>query len=187
MGALEIRRAQNLATQLEATGRRIASDPDLTDDARRRKLETAWSEAQAEVDRLQQAHEGEKSANVDAVRRKLYAPPSNAPERMAGFRQAMDRATSALQGAQDRETGALRLAELLEQAELTGDEDQAHAAFVVADQQGIETVVQAYLADRPQRAEAYAQMQTVAGDPLDIFSEEMTAFRLPSRPRVGGW
>jgi hypothetical protein len=114
---------------------RIKSNPDLSADAKRRKAAALTEAAQEEHDRLVEEQRQETEQAIEHAERKLlgisYPERANAHEKAIlamSYRDARDRAERA---ASDREN-ADALAELLERAETSGDEQLSEAIFHVA-------------------------------------------------------
>ncbi|TDP78319.1 hypothetical protein DEU31_1770 [Brachybacterium sp. AG952] len=171
--------AEQLSKTTTAKGYAIAGDEDLTPDARQRGIDDLWTQAEQEMHQLRQQHDDAVKASERDAERKLVRPPSNDPARMASYRSALDRASSALSDG--------RLEAVLEEAEMIGDEDQALAAFTVGIRNGVQSVVQAFLADRPSRLAAY-QAYAAKTDSRGRLSRSMeTGMRLsmPYKPRPG--
>lgn len=171
--------AESLAKRTTDQGYAIAGDEDLTTQARQQRIDALWVEAEQEMHQLRQQHdEAVKTAERDAER-KLVRPPSTDPARLASYRSALDRASAALSDG--------RLDAVLEEAEMIGDEDQALAAFTVAIRNGVQSVVQAFLADRPTRHAAYqdyAERMNSRGRLAYTMSSGMR-LSMPSKPRPG--
>lgn len=157
----------------------ITGNKDLTAEAQQRQLDELWTEAEVKMEQLRQQHDDAVKASERDAERKLVRPPSNDPARMASYRSALDRASAALSDG--------RLEAVLEEAEMIGDEDQALAAFTVGIRNGVQSVVQAFLADRPSRLAAY-QVYAAKMDSRGRLSRSMeTGMRLsmPYKPRPG--
>jgi len=173
-----IEQAQSVKADMSARAEAIAANRDLTVQARQRQIDQIWSEGHERIQALQAEHQEAAEREQRSAMESLYRPPSTSPERRASYRQALDRAT----GVADSPAA---LADMLELAELSGDEDQAHAAFVIAARRGIDQVVRAYLADRPEQAATYrATGRPTRGRLTREWFETGMAFGLPSKPTL---
>lgn len=183
-----LQRAQSLQAEYSAGVERIQNDPHLSEEGKRAKLAELYRSYSQRIAPLEQEHATGQESRMAVLRRKAFGPPSADPARMAGFRQAMDRATTAYGQGEEYQDKRQALADLLEQAEMTGDEDQATACFVVGAQNGAEEVVTAFLADRPERAQAYVDYLNAKDAPTDLdgLFTVAAAFRV-DEPTVGGF
>lgn len=180
-------KAAALQDEYRASVERIKADTTLSDGGRTAKLATLYRDYSARMQPLQGEYETNTVGAVADLKRRLFAPPSTTPERMAGFRVALDRASTLSNGEMDTQRRELALGELLEQAEMTGDEDQAVAVFVVSAQSGAEEAISAFLADRPERAALWEQYTSQVSQATSIDALlEGASFTL-EEPRVGGW
>src|SRR5690625_2538023 len=171
--------AKKYRAELKAQGEAIATDGDLTFEARSERLAALWAEGEAELRELLAMYQDGTANDKRTLKRDLYAPPSTNAERVTSFRDALARAV-AVTSVQD--TAPLR--EMLEVAELTGDEDQAHACFVAAHRGGVPEVVQRYLQDRPEKAREY--QESLAAE-RQVLNDAMTVgfyFTVPDRPQI---
>ena len=172
--------ADNLQARAEAHRARwttaaaaIAQNGDLTADAKERQLDALWQEGRAALAVLRDEHQRARDAATAGARRKVYGLPTADPARHAAFRHALDRATTAAREG--------RLRDLLDQADRAGDEDQALACFSVAEDHGDTVTEERYLASRPEKHAAAAELRATleSGGIMEGF-----AFSEPTRPRV---
>jgi len=171
-----IEQAQSVKADVVARAEAIAANRDLTAQARQRQIDEVWDAAHERLQALQAEHQEATEREQRTAQESLYRPPSTSPERRASYRQALDRAT----GVADSPAA---LADMLELAELSGDEDQAHACFVIAARRGIDQVARAYLADRPEQAAAWqASGRPTRGRLTREWFETGMAFGMPSKP-----
>lgn len=168
--------AQQCWTRLKEQCETIAADKDMTVQARNRKIDELRADAESKLREFGQRHTQAGALDQQSALRAAVKPPANDPARMGSYRAALDRATAA-----QREQ---RLADVLEEAELIGDEDHATAAYTVALREGNSAVAEAFLADRPARRAAYdAFKATTKRNPMYDFASS-AYFSLPHRPRV---
>lgn len=163
-------------SKLVAQGEQIANDTDLTTDARARKIADMWRDADRTMTDYKRRYE--EASKVEARRFEYAAvkPPSNDPTRMASYRGALDRAATA--------HADKRLRALLEEAEMTGDEDQALAAYTVALREADSETAEAYLADRPERKAAFDRYMAQAHPSTMYQFAAAQAMSLPTIPRI---
>jgi hypothetical protein len=162
---------------------RIKANPDLSAEAKRRMTDEANQAALKEHARLVEEQRQEPAQAIEAAERKLlgisYPERASAHEKAIiamSYRDARDRAERA---AGDREN-ADALAELLERAETSGDEQLAEAIFHVATMRADRRVADAYLAGRPVmqgRWERYVGLRREA----DSFAGLLSAAMPPSQ------
>lgn len=166
--------------RLVREGERIAADTDLTVGARTERIEALWREGGLKLNDYKHRHA--EALKVETRRFEFAAvkPPKNDPARMASYRGALDRAATA--------HAEKRLRALLEEAEMTGDEDQALAAYTVALREEDTDTADAYLADRPTRRAARDRYMAKAHPATFEQFEVARVMTMPKRPRVvGNW
>lgn len=168
--------ADTYRTRLVREGERIAADTDLTADARMQRIETLWRDAGIKLSDYKHRHAEALKVETRRLEYAAVKPPSNDPMRMSSYRGALDRAAAAHEGK--------RLRALLEQAEMTGDEDQALAAYTIALREQDTETADAYLADRPARQAARDRYAAKAHQPTFEQFEVARVMTMPSRPRV---
>lgn len=171
-------KAEEYRNNLVAKGEQIRADKDLTVQAKSERIGALWNEAATELPRLRAEYEEARAVEIRRAEYAAVRPPKTDPARMASYRPALDRATAAV-----KTDGGLR--DLLEQAEMTGDEDQALAAYTVALREGDEATANAYLADRPERRAAYDRHQARVKSGLSAELHAGMVWTMPSRPRFG--
>lgn len=172
-----IEAAQRLSRETSDRGFSIAGDEDLTHQARAERIDQLWTEADEKMRKHQEDYRAAVAAADRQAERATVRPPSSDPARLASYRSALDRASAA----QDAD----RLAQVLEEAELVGDEDQALAAYTVAIRSGNRAVVGAFLADRPERAAAYDQYAQRTSNSRQRKMVDGMSLTLPGKPRPG--
>lgn len=162
--------------RLAREGERIAADTDLTAAARMQRIEALWREGALKLSDYKHRHAEALKVETRRLEYAAVKPPSNDPVRMSSYRGALDRAAAAHEGK--------RLRALLEQAEMTGDEDQALAAYTIALREQDTETADAYLADRPARQAARDRYTAKAHQPTFEQFEVARVMTMPSRPRV---
>lgn len=147
---------------------KIRANPDLSAEAKRRKIQEVYERSVAEHRELVEEERRAEAEAIASAERKVLGIPyperSSASERAMialSYRDALDRAERA---ASDREDlGALL--DLLERAEVSGDSLLARAVYHTATRRGVRQVADAYLASRPTeqaRWERYMQVRNEA-------------------------
>lgn len=157
-------------------GDAIARNTDLTHEARSQKITELWREGNHKLAEYKREHAEALKVETRRLEYAAVKPPSNDPVRMSSYRGALDRAAVAHEGK--------RLRALLEQAEMTGDEDQALAAYTIALREQDTETADAYLADRPARQAARDRYTAKAHQPTFEQFEVARVMTMPSRPRV---
>lgn len=157
-------------------GDAIARNTDLTHEARSQKISELWREGDRKLAEYKREHAEALKVETRRLEYAAVKPPSNDPSRMASYRGALDRAATAHAGK--------RLRALLEEAEMTGDEDQALAAYTVALREADSETAEAYLADRPERKAAFDRYMAQAHPSTMYQFAVAQAMSLPTRPRI---
>lgn len=170
--------ADTYRTRLVREGERIAADTDLTANARMQRIEELWREGTLKISDYKHRHAEAMKVETRRFEYAAVKPPSNDPVRMSSYRGALDRAAAAHDGK--------RLRALLEEAEMTGDEDQALAAYTVALREQDTETADAYLADRPTRQSARDRYMAKAHPATFEQFEVARVMTVPKRPRVVG-
>jgi hypothetical protein len=147
---------------------RIRANRDLSDEARRRKIQEVYERSVAEHRELVEEERRAEAEAIASAERKVLGIPyperSSASERAMiamSYRDALDRAE---RSAADPENSTALL-DLLERAEVAGDDLLARAVYHTATRRGARQVADTYLASRPTeqaRWETYTQMRNEA-------------------------
>jgi hypothetical protein len=147
---------------------RIRQNQDLSDEARRRKMQEVYERSVAEHRELVEEERRAEAEAIASAERKVLGIPyperSSASERAMialSYRDAYDRAEKAASDQLD--SGSLL--DLLERAEVAGDDLLARAIYHTATRRGVRQVADTYLASRPAeqaRWERYTEARTEA-------------------------
>lgn len=162
----------------------VRANRDLTDDGKRRKLFELYKasmqrhqELRAEAAGLTESRKAELEKALFSAKVGFAASSAEKQQARVNFRDALDRA----EGAED-------LQRLLRGAEQTGDEQQAHAAFVVANDNADVDVMRVYLDSRPQEAALYGQYVALGrDDTADLLREAFESYPLPTPEEIRGY
>jgi len=128
--------------------RTISSDPDLTTEAKRRRIEDLRANFAPRLGKLRELHESAQAAEDTRLRRAAFGPASGtSPE---AHRAAVSAARLAFTTG-----GKEALHAAAQDAELGADEVAARAVFAVAEQAGEAELVSAYLNTHPSHRAVY--------------------------------
>lgn len=166
--------AQQLRDELTAKGEAIANDTERIPEVRQKELDALWNEYAPRIRAAANRHVEERDAISRKAVQDIAMPLDRSPERMAAYRDALDRARN-----------AKNLRALLDEAELTGDEDQARAVFTIAHQRQDNITMENYLNARPtQKAlwESHARSQREQG--FRTMFEEGAMYHVPGKPQL---
>jgi hypothetical protein len=154
---------QNLQQQVK----RIRSNPDLTDEAKKRMIGEAHAKSMQKHQELVAQHEETQQRAIKDLEKqvfKVYAPArATAAEKEAhrvSFRDALSRAESAAESADVNDRPHV-LEGLLARAERQEDRLQAEAIYHLARERGYQGVTDAYLKDRPYERETWERYQSL--------------------------
>ncbi|MEA5120989.1 MAG: hypothetical protein VB040_06925 [Propionibacterium sp.] len=136
--------------------RTISSDPDLTAEAKRRRIEDLRANFAPRLGKLRELHESAQAAEDTRLRRAAFGPASGtSPE---AHRAAVSAARLAFTTG-----GKEALHAAAQDAELGADEVAARAVFAVAEQAGEAELVSAYLNTHPSHRPSTTQPVLLAG------------------------
>jgi hypothetical protein len=157
---------------------RIRGFADLTDEAKERRIAEVSERAQAEYAEALETAERERAERLKKTEAAVFRVPvsphvTDAEEAQihAAFRSAWGDVYSSTLSPESPQQAQEELERLLQQAERTGDKLLARAAFHRAVDLGVQSVVDTYLASRPQenRAwESYTASYAEAGQSRDV-------------------
>lgn len=184
-----------MADQIEKNrqdfGRKIAeirSNPDLSEQARRRMLQEVYDAAarrHRELVEEEEARTAEKLTRLErdvmGIRYPLGTSDAEKETIRMSYRDAYDRAYYA--GFDDPAEQQEELATLLERAERSGDRQLADAVYHVATERGVRKVADSYLSGRPEEAKRWEAYTTAR---IEAESDENLLFGArasgPARP-----
>ncbi len=142
--------------------KQIRENPDLSRDAKRRYLGDAYAEARDTHTRLVEEHKAQTEKKIADARKALMGikyPKQmlEADQEIArmSYRDAYDRAERAATKLRKEPTA---MSDLLERADLSGDDLLAQAIHHVAARKGLRDVNEAYLRNRPTEAATYQKL-----------------------------
>jgi hypothetical protein len=148
---------------------KIRGYADLTEEAKQRRIAEVNERAQAEYREAVEANERERAERLERSKKAVFRIPiphsatdGEAAQIRAAYRSARAEVESAIApsiGADPAYTQG-ELERFLEQAELTGDGELARAAYHLAIGQGVQSVVDSYLASRPAESRAWESYTT---------------------------
>ena len=146
----------------DAKSRRIREDNDLSRDAKRRYLGDAYAEARDTHEQLVADHREQSEKKIADARKtvmgiKYPKQMLEADQEIArmSYRDAYDRAERAATKLRKEPTA---MSDLLERADLSGDDLLAQAIHHVAARKGLRDVNEAYLRNRPTEAATYQKL-----------------------------
>jgi hypothetical protein len=154
----------------------INANPEWTHEAKQARIKPVRDWARDEVRALREAEKARREQAVRETKVEVYRVPtpdaaleSERATVWAGFRAARAEVNAATNtgemGLEDLHNVGDRLADMLDEATLTGDDHLARATYVRSLELGVESVRDRYLASRPterKKYEAYAEAQAEA-------------------------
>lgn len=145
--------------RFDAKAKRIRDDQDLSREAKRRYLGDAYAEARDTHEQLVADHREQSEKKIADARKtvmgiKYPKQMLEADQEIArmSYRDAYDRAERAALKLRKEPTA---LADLLERADLSGDDLLSQAVFHIAAKRGLRDVSESYLRNRPTEATTY--------------------------------
>ena len=171
--------------RFEARVSELREDRDLSDEAKRRHMEEAYTAARARHERLAAEKQAAIAERLETARRAAFAPPrirgADPAMLSMSYRDALDRA-------QTRDTRELE--DLLERAEITGDEVLAKAILLRGYQREDERLVGRYLENRPEERRRWDEFMDAAQEANaaeSVNGRLLSDAAAPRRPReIGG-
>ena len=159
------RPADKLRQQAAVAYDRIRSSS-LSPDAQRILIAGVYSKLVDDMSALQQSTGTASAADVASLKRQVFgiddvlgsSSPVNATSALVAFRDAQDRVSTALMSSGDT---SRTLNEILDQADMSGDETLAQAAFNAAATGGLypdQELIDRFLTTRPAKARAYESL-----------------------------
>jgi hypothetical protein len=165
--------------------RRIREDQDLSRDAKRRHLGEAYAVARDEHERLVHEHREQTQKNIAAAKKGVMG--IKYPQQMLqadreiarmSYRAAYDMAERAATRLRKDPTA---LADLLERADLSGDDLLSQAVFHIAARKGLRDVSESYLQNRPTEAATYQKLVD-ANQEANSAAGQMYGWIKPAKP-----
>jgi len=157
--------------RFDSTIAEIQENRDLNEEAKQRMISEVYEQSRGEHAKLAEQARAEAEKRVNSARKQAFAPP-----RMKGadpatvylsYRDALDRV------GQTREPD--KLAEILSQADITGDEVLAKAVLIRAYEVQNEALVGDYLKNRPEETRSYEKF-TDAAEEFNILERQTQLF-----------
>ncbi len=148
--------------RFDAKAKQIREDADLSRDAKRRYLGEAFSVARDEHDRLVAEHKAQTEQKINDAKRSVMS--IKYPQQMLqadreiarmSYRAAYDMAERAATKLRKDPTAMM---DLLERADLSGDDLLAQAVHHIAARRGLRDVSAAYLSTRPTETRTYQKL-----------------------------
>jgi hypothetical protein len=169
---------------LDATLEAIRSSHEFPEQGKRELATQAFDEAAKRYQQAIQRAETGAAERVTQAERDLFRVTGA----HSAYRAAFDRAHAAVFLAESAEQKEQELGRMLERAEKTGDEVQADAIFQLAVEDGLESVGDAYLKSRPDKAQKVARLTQALEDQQRVRDEIAwaRAFPLKRPPEYDG-
>ena len=146
---------------------KIRGYADLTEEAKNRRIAEVNEKAQAAYAEAREVGERERAERLERSKKAVFRVPvsatatdAEAAQIHASYRSAYNDVYSSTRGAESPQQAEEELERVLEQAERTGDNLLAKAAYHRAIDLGIQGIVDAYLSTRPQESRAWEAYTT---------------------------
>jgi hypothetical protein len=174
----------------DAKAKRIRDDADLSRDAKRRYLGEAYAVARETHEALVAEHREQTQKNIAAAKKgvmsikypKMMLQADHEHARVS-YRDAYDRAERAASRLRKDPTAMM---DLLERADLSGDDLLAQAVHHIAARRGLRDVSAAYLSTRPTETRAYQKLVD-ANQEAASASNQLFGWQPPRKPpELGG-
>jgi hypothetical protein len=156
-----------ILNQRNAEVAQIRGYVDLTEEAKERRIAEVNERAQAQYTEAREAAERERTERLQRTKKAVFRVPvgnvpsdAEAAQIHAAFRGAFSEVLSATASPESPHQAQEKLEEIMDQAERTGDTLLARAAYHRAIDLGIQGIVDAYLATRPQEERAWEAYTT---------------------------
>lgn len=164
----------------------IRTDPDYSTEAKRRYLGEAYAEARDEHERLTAQHREQTAKKLSDLERPVlqiqYPLGTLESEKeivRMSYRDAFDRAEKAARTVRKEPTA---LKDLLERAEISGDEQLADAVYHVATRRGNRDVADKYLEPRKEAALNWRKLSEARKE-ADSLEHQLFGWMPPMKPQ----
>ena len=156
-----------ILNQRNAEVAKIRGYADLTEEAKNRRIAEVNERAQAAYAEARETNERERAERLERSKKGVFRVPipatatdAEAAQIHASYRAAFNDVYSSTASAESPVRAQEELERLLQQAERTGDNLLARAAYHRAIDLGVQSVVNSYLATRPQEDRAWEAYTT---------------------------
>jgi hypothetical protein len=156
-----------ILNQRNAEVAKIRGYADLTEEAKNRRIAEVNERAQAAYAEVRETNERERAQRLERSKKAVFRVPipatatdAEAAQIHASYRSAYNDVYSATASSESPVQAQEELERLLQQAERTGDNLLARAAYHRAIDLGVQSVVNSYLATRPQEDRAWEAYTT---------------------------
>ena len=158
-----------ILNQRNAEVAKIRGYADLTEEAKNRRIAEVNERAQAAYAEARETNERERAERLERSKKGVFRVPipatatdAEAAQIHASYRAAFNDVYSSTASAESPVRAQEELERLLQQAERTGDNLLARAAYHRAIDLGVQSVVNSYLATRPQEDRAWEAYTTAS-------------------------